>query len=678
MLTLNEEWHLPEALEQLRDWVDQVFIVDSLSTDRTVEIALEHGATVVQRPFTNFGDQWNWALTNLPITAKWTMKLDPDERLPVPLRHEIATLLNDEPAFGTYELQRRLWFMGRPMRQIPVGHPPLAQRHLPVLRRARERAPHHARPHRQARRLPRTPRQPQPAPLVRQAERLLHDARDRNGPPRRFRRRTEDPRQRARTPDVGEENVLRIPGNLTLHWLYLYFGKLAILDGRTGWQWASLRTSVYRWAKQKALEMRRMNVVFPVPRPRSGAYDDRIAATDLQRRLRPNVETPAKASPTKKRLKVAVNGVSLSPGGGLVVLEGLLKAWKKADAPVDLLVYASREAVIETVRALDVPCTPFARGKGSAQHFARQQYSLGPVIAADDVDVVLTTNSLVGRCPVPQLVHHQNLKRFMHARPAPQFVSGGLSETVKDVAARQAMKRAAVNVFISHYLRRVAERIVPESLGRNHVVFNGVDDDIIPHGIDLDESEAARHHIISLQSDAVHKDNPTLMRMFARVLELAPDKPWRMTAAGAGMEESCLPLARELGIIDRVDFPGYLTHDKLDPIFAGSLCMVFTSVLEGFGNPPLEAMVRGCPVVAVDCTAIPEVVGDAGILVRPHDAEAFARSVVRLAGEPALRRDLAERGFERAQGFRWSRSAEKLIELLHVAADAPRPTRSWI
>lgn len=115
MLTLNEEFYLPSVIENVKDWAEEIFIVDSCSTDRTVDIALEHGVKIVQRPFTNFGDQWNFALEKLPIKTSWTFKLDPDERLSDELKDEIRALIAREPVHSGYSMDRRLWFMGKPL-----------------------------------------------------------------------------------------------------------------------------------------------------------------------------------------------------------------------------------------------------------------------------------------------------------------------------------------------------------------------------------------------------------------------------------------------------------------------------------------------------------------------------------------------------------------------------------
>ena len=114
MISLNEAHHMSNALANLEGFAQEVFLVDSYSSDQTVDIALAHGVHVVQRQFRGFGDQWNFALSDLPIKAPWTMKLDPDERLTDMLKQSIASLVlqNESDAFN---VKRRLWFMGRPL-----------------------------------------------------------------------------------------------------------------------------------------------------------------------------------------------------------------------------------------------------------------------------------------------------------------------------------------------------------------------------------------------------------------------------------------------------------------------------------------------------------------------------------------------------------------------------------
>lgn len=114
MISLNEGHNMQAVLDNLKGWAREVFLIDSYSADDTVDIALSNGVHVVQRRFRGFGDQWNFALKDLPITAPWTMKLDPDERLTDELKMSIASTIREGRTDGV-SFDRRLWFMGYPL-----------------------------------------------------------------------------------------------------------------------------------------------------------------------------------------------------------------------------------------------------------------------------------------------------------------------------------------------------------------------------------------------------------------------------------------------------------------------------------------------------------------------------------------------------------------------------------
>jgi glycosyltransferase involved in cell wall biosynthesis len=119
LISLNEGHNMRAVLENIAGWAQEVFLIDSCSQDQTVDIALEFGVNVVQRHFRGFGNQWNFALNKLPITAPWTMKLDPDERLTDNLKFSIEQILLDNHVNGII-IERRLWFMGH---VLPVNQP---------------------------------------------------------------------------------------------------------------------------------------------------------------------------------------------------------------------------------------------------------------------------------------------------------------------------------------------------------------------------------------------------------------------------------------------------------------------------------------------------------------------------------------------------------------------------
>jgi glycosyltransferase involved in cell wall biosynthesis len=114
ILTHNEALHLDRALRAISTVASEIFVIDSGSTDRTIEIAIEHGATVLQRRWINYAYQFQWALDNAPITADWVMRLDADEVVEPDLAIEIADRLPKLPiGVAGVNLNRKHIFMGR-------------------------------------------------------------------------------------------------------------------------------------------------------------------------------------------------------------------------------------------------------------------------------------------------------------------------------------------------------------------------------------------------------------------------------------------------------------------------------------------------------------------------------------------------------------------------------------
>lgn len=114
ILTQNEEIHLARAIEKVGAIAKEIFVVDSFSTDRTVEIARAHGAVVLQNKFINYAKQFQWALDNAPITAEWIMRLDADEIVEADLAIEVNMKLDKLPSeFVGINLKRKHIFLDR-------------------------------------------------------------------------------------------------------------------------------------------------------------------------------------------------------------------------------------------------------------------------------------------------------------------------------------------------------------------------------------------------------------------------------------------------------------------------------------------------------------------------------------------------------------------------------------
>ena len=123
-----------------------------------------------------------------------------------------------------------------------------------------------------------------------------------------------------------------------------------------------------------------------------------------------------------------------------------------------------------------------------------------------------------------------------------------------------------------------------------------------------------------------------------------------------------------LGIAPRVRFTGGVADDDLPAVYSGATAFVLPSIYEGFGLPTLEAMACQTPVIASTGGSLPEIVGDAALLVDPFDVAALAAAMGRIWREPALRQEMVERGRARARQFSWRRAAEETLDVYRRAA----------
>ena len=125
------------------------------------------------------------------------------------------------------------------------------------------------------------------------------------------------------------------------------------------------------------------------------------------------------------------------------------------------------------------------------------------------------------------------------------------------------------------------------------------------------------------------------------------------------MYDEIFAQVQALGLEKRVRFTGYVAQEDLPGLYGGARLFAYPSRYEGFGLPVLEAMRCGVPVVTTTVSAMPEVAGDACLLVSPDDVPGLAEAMSRLVEQPALAAELGRRGQERAAAFTWERCARE-------------------
>jgi glycosyltransferase involved in cell wall biosynthesis len=127
---------------------------------------------------------------------------------------------------------------------------------------------------------------------------------------------------------------------------------------------------------------------------------------------------------------------------------------------------------------------------------------------------------------------------------------------------------------------------------------------------------------------------------------------------------------RQLGLAERVHFTGYAPQEDLPALLSAAQVFVLPSLYEGFGLPVLEAMACGTPVICSNVSSLPEVAGDAAILVDPRDTAQWVQALQRVLEDAGLRRALTERGLQQVQRFSWERCARETLAILEAASRA--------
>jgi alpha-1,3-rhamnosyl/mannosyltransferase len=148
-----------------------------------------------------------------------------------------------------------------------------------------------------------------------------------------------------------------------------------------------------------------------------------------------------------------------------------------------------------------------------------------------------------------------------------------------------------------------------------------------------------------------HKNLPALLAAYAELAARRSDLP-PLLLAGGERDDAPAGGVRRIGVVAEGDLPA---------LYRGARALVLPSLWEGFGLPALEAMASGTPVVAAARGALPELVGDAGLLFDPDDATALPAALARIVDDAALRAELARRGRERAAGYSWRETARATL-----------------
>ena len=278
-------------------------------------------------------------------------------------------------------------------------------------------------------------------------------------------------------------------------------------------------------------------------------------------------------------------------------------------------------------------------------------------------------------CPYVLTVHDL-LEHMYGSRDA-----SSLRRTLHFYLTRRVLRKAARVIAVSQFTKNEIEKLLAISDDRIEVVYNAIDERFLHgHATDADRELIAQRYLVNypfiLYAGAIrpHKNVVRIIEAFSALKsELQKEQQFPdLKLIIIGDDLSSHPRLRRTvvrsGVQNDVRFLGFVPIEVLRIFYDVAKVFVFPSLYEGFGLPPLEAMAHGTPVVTSNTSSLPEVAGNAALLVNPENVFEIERGLQRALLDPALRAQMKQRGYEQAQRFSWTNSVSRILEIYREVA----------
>ena len=240
---------------------------------------------------------------------------------------------------------------------------------------------------------------------------------------------------------------------------------------------------------------------------------------------------------------------------------------------------------------------------------------------------------------------------------------GGILRNFFKKISNKAFTRADFIIAVSNntkkdlmrYLKIPEEKICVIYNGVNHTIFKPREKDMARAKLNLSINISI---VLNVSSDEPRKNVETLIEA---VHSISKDVPNLQLIHVGTLSDRCKKLINEFKLENTVKNFDSVSEQELAYFYNAADIFVFPSFYEGFGLPPLEAMASGCPVLASNRSSLPEVIGNAGIMVDPKDSKEFARKIEKVLTDDDLRSKMIKKGLEQAATFSWDKCAEETI-----------------
>lgn len=244
-------------------------------------------------------------------------------------------------------------------------------------------------------------------------------------------------------------------------------------------------------------------------------------------------------------------------------------------------------------------------------------------------------------------------------------------DVVFDKLAMEGLKRSDAIISVSNYTKKTITEVLNYSPERVYVVHEGVTQEIfrprnIPstfyHRYRLDPETP---YILFVGSENPRKNLPLLIDAFSQIIKADPSVKLLKVGSSEYLPQAEMLKKKifDLDLEEKILFFEHISDEDLAYFYNLADLFVFPSLFEGFGLPPLEAMACGTPVVCSNAASLPEVVGDAALMIDPYDVDMLAEAMQAVLSDEALRKELREKGLRRAAEFTWQRTAQETIKV---------------
>jgi glycosyltransferase involved in cell wall biosynthesis len=221
-----------------------------------------------------------------------------------------------------------------------------------------------------------------------------------------------------------------------------------------------------------------------------------------------------------------------------------------------------------------------------------------------------------------------------------------------------------------------AEKVSVVHLGVDTSRFRPISDTESTHQVRKRYGLGNSPYLLCVGNIEPRKNLSAVIRAYADILKSAKLDPVpRLIIAGAngGLCNDVLALPASLGLSRQIGFIGTVSDEELPSLYAGASVFLFPSLYEGFGLPVLEAMACGTPVITSNVTSLPEIAGDAAVVIDPANTRELAHAIIRLLTNRALAKELQQKGFHRVTKFTWENMVRQTLKIYETVYGLERP-----